>query len=333
MEVDFKIKDVNPIFDSFLSEDITVVGRSIWDLLPGLPREELINTVAAGIPAILKGIRITQIGSRSDLESYWNIAAWPMMEAGKARSLILLIEDMTDMTNLSKQREVLQQTIAHDLKSPLVASNYLIQAILKKHPNATNGDAELLLRLQDSNEDALKMVKNMLEITKYRQGAHVLNRQIIVLNNLVKKIVAGFEFRCQLSEVTIGYDQPEEMLAINSDESALRHLIGNLLENAIKFSPRQTDVKISLRKDAEQVSIDVHNNGPVIHEMDKEKLFTPFWQGELGQQSAGGTGVGLYLSQQIAEALGGTISFTSDEATGTTFTVTLLLEAEVGSTA
>ncbi len=323
MGVDFQIKDINPIFESFLSETDTVIGTLIWDLLPELPREELTNTIESGKPAILKGICISQIGSRTGLESYWDIAAWPMMEAGKARSMILLIEDMTDMAILSRQKEVLQQTIAHDLKSPLIASNYLIQAILKKNPNAQNGDSELLLRLQDSNEDALKMVKNMLEISKYRQGLHVLAHQEVVLNDVVEGIVAGFDFRCQLSEVSISLNQPDERFNISSDESALKHLIGNLLENAIKFSPRQTAVAITLRKDAEHVSIDVHNSGPGIHEMDKEKLFTPFWQGELGQQSAGGTGIGLYLSQQIAHALGGTISFISDEVSGTTFTVTL----------
>ena len=250
------------------------------------------------------------------------------MEADKVRSLILLIEDMSDKTVLSRQKEVLQQTIAHDLKSPLIASNYLIQAMMKKHAN--NGDRELLMRLQDSNEDALKMVKNMLEISKYRQGVHVMTQSDVVLNDLVKGIVAGFDFRCQVSEVSIALNMPEERLLIKSDEAALKHLLGNLLENAIKFSPRQTAVTITLKDHTSIVSIDVHNSGPGIHEKDKEKLFTPFWQGELGQQSAGGTGIGLYLSQQIAHALGGTISFTSDETSGTTFTITLPQQQENG---
>lgn len=328
MDSDFTIKDVNPVFRSFLADEENIQAISLWDLLPELPREELTNTVASGKPAILKDIVISQIGSRKDLERYWDIAAWPMMEADKVRSLILLIEDMSDKTILSRQKEVLQQTIAHDLKSPLIASNYLIQAMMKKHAN--NGDRELLMRLQDSNEDALKMVKNMLEISKYRQGVHVMSHSDVVLNDLVKGIVDGFDFRCQVSEVSIALNMPEERLLIKSDEAALKHLLGNLLENAIKFSPRQTAVTISLKDQKSMVSIDVHNSGPGIHEKDKEKLFTPFWQGELGQQSAGGTGIGLYLSQQIAHALGGTISFTSDEASGTTFTITLPQHQENG---
>lgn len=179
------------------------------------------------------------------------------------------------------------------------------------------------MRLQDSNEDALKMVKNMLEVSKYRQGVHVMAHSEVVLNDLVNNIVSGFDFRCQVSEVSIALILPNERIQIQSDEAALKHLVGNLLENAIKFSPRQTAVTITLKQQDDQVSIDVHNSGPGIHEKDKEKLFTPFWQGELGQQSAGGTGIGLYLSQQIAHALGGTISFTSDELSGTTFTITL----------
>jgi len=330
MDSDFTIKDVNPVFHGFLAEGESILGISLWDLLPELPREELTNTVASGKPAILKDVGISQIGSRTDLERYWDIAAWPMMEADKVRSLILLIEDMSDKTILSRQKEVLQQTIAHDLKSPLIASNYLIQAMMKKHAN--NGDRELLMRLQDSNEDALKMVKNMLEISKYRQGVHVMSQSDVVLNDLVRGIVAGFDFRCQVSEVSIALNMPEQRLLIKSDEAALKHLLGNLLENAIKFSPRQTAVTITLKDQDSIVSIDVHNSGPGIHEKDKEKLFTPFWQGELGQQSAGGTGIGLYLSQQIAHALGGTISFTSDETSGTTFTITLPQHQENGVT-
>lgn len=321
MEADFKIKDINPVFRSYLAEEENIDGLSLWQLLPELPRDELTNTVASGKPAILKDVGISQIGSRTDLERYWDLAAWPMMEGDKVRSLILLIEDMSDKTILSRQKEVLQQTIAHDLKSPLIASNYLIQAMMKKH--AKNGDQELLMRLQDSNEDALKMVKNMLEVSKYRQGVHVMAHSEVVLNDLVNNIVSGFDFRCQVSEVSIALILPNERIQIQSDEAALKHLVGNLLENAIKFSPRQTAVTITLKQQDDQVSIDVHNSGPGIHEKDKEKLFTPFWQGELGQQSAGGTGIGLYLSQQIAHALGGTISFTSDELSGTTFTITL----------
>lgn len=328
MGADFTIKDVNPEFKSLLADTEKIDGVSLWELIPELPREQLTNTVASGKPAIIKDVGISQIGGRKDLERYWDIAAWPMMEADKVRSLILLIEDMSDKTILSRQKEVLQQTIAHDLKSPLIASNYLIQAMMKKHGN--NGDRELLMRLQDSNEDALKMVKNMLEVSKYRQGVHVMSHNDLILNDLLTAVVAGFDLRCEVSEVSIMLNMPSEKVRIKSDEAALKHLLGNLLENAIKFSPSKTSVTITLKKSSDQVCIEVHNSGPGIHEKDKEKLFTPFWQGELGQQSAGGTGIGLYLSQQIAQALGGTIGFISDEASGTTFTITLPQQQENG---
>lgn len=323
LTTDFTIKDVNPIVEGFLSGASVSAGTSIWKLLPELPRDALADTVASGKPAILSSVPITQIGDKTGLEIYWDIAAWPMLEAGKARSLIILIEDISDKTLLARQKEVLQQTIAHDLKSPLIASNYLIQAMLKKHEQAKNGDQELLLRLQDSNEDALNMVKNMLEVSKYKQAAHMLSATSIELKELVAGIIKNFDARCRLSEISIAVVQPDEPISVVSDSKALKHLIGNLLENAIKFSPAQSTVTITLKSSESEFSIDVNNTGPGIHEDDKEKLFTPFWQGEIGQQSAGGTGIGLYLCQQIAQALGGNISFTSDEKSGTTFNVVI----------
>lgn len=331
LTADFIIKDANPIVEGFLSGASVDEGTSIWKLLPELPKDALADTLASGKPAILHGVPITQIADKTGLEIYWDIAAWPMLEGGKARSLIVLIEDISDKTLLARQKEVLQQTIAHDLKSPLIASNYLIQAMLKKHTQAKNGDQELLLRLQDSNEDALNMVKNMLEISKYKQSGHLLSATNIDIKELVCGIVKNFDARCRLSEVSIAVVQPEESLFLESDNKALKHLIGNLLENAIKFSPAQSTVTITLKGRENEVAIDVNNTGPGIHENDKEKLFTPFWQGEIGQQSAGGTGIGLYLCQQIAQALGGNISFTSEEKSGTTFTVVIPNKARAES--
>ncbi|MBS1957709.1 MAG: GHKL domain-containing protein [Cyanobacteria bacterium SZAS-4] len=333
LNADFTIKDINPVFAEYLPEGASALGKSVWDLLPELPKQELTETVTAGKPSTIPGVLITRIADKTGLESYWDIAAWPMLEADKVRSLIILIEDISDKTILSRQKEVLQQTIAHDLKSPLIASNYLIQAMLKKHSAAKNGDHELLLRLQDSNQDALTMVKNMLEISKYRQGYHLLSLQSIELDHLILEITKNFESRCQLSEVTIDVQKPAEPICLESDSNALRHLIGNLVENAIKFSPTKSTVTIKLKNDDQNVTIDVNNTGPTIHEDDKEKLFTPFWQGEIGQQSAGGTGIGLYLCQQIAHTLGGSITFTSDEKSGTTFTVVLPCTSKENATA
>lgn len=323
LATDFSIKDVNPIVGEFFSGTSASEGTSIWKLLPELPKDALLNTVTSGSPATLHGVPITQIGDKTGLELYWDIAAWPMLEGDQVCSLIILIEDISDKTSLARQKEVLQQTIAHDLKSPLIASNYLIQAMLKNNAHEKNGHQELLLRLQDSNADALNMVKNMLEISKYKQGSHVLSSGNIELKDLVSDIVKNFDARCRLSEVSIAVMQPEETISIDSDSNAIRHLICNLLENAIKFSPAQSTVTVTLNNTPAEISLAVNNTGPGIHEKDKEKLFTPFWQGEIGQQSAGGTGIGLYLCQQIAQALGGNISFSSDENNGTTFTVVL----------
>lgn len=330
---DFRIKDANAVFESFLSGIDFAVDDSVFDFLPELPREVLVETVTFGKPAILRSVYISKFGDQTRRERCWDIAAWPMVEEGNVRSLIILIEDISEKTTLSHQKEVLQQTIAHDLKSPLIASNYLIQAVLKKYSASSNGAHELLLRLQDSNENALSMVKNMLEIAKYRQGAEVLLQHEILLDELIDNIAGGLASRCQLAEVSIEIDKSAEPICIYSDQAALTHMIGNLLENAIKFSRAQGRIRVTLSKSLEDVSISVNNTGSAIHEKDREKLFTPFWQGELGQKSPGGTGIGLYLCREIAQALGGNITFTSHEDSGTTFTVILPCTNNVPSTA
>lgn len=321
LDNEFRIKDANGVFEKFLADVDFHVDTSIWDLIPEMPKEELLQTVESGRPAILKGISITRLGNKSDRNIFWDIAAWPIVEEAKVRSVIIMIEDITEKTILSHHKEVIQQTIAHDLKSPLIASNYIIQAVQKKLGSNINGTNELLLRLKDSNENALSMVKNMLEVAKYRQGKEILTSQPVSVIDVIKELEKDLSHRCQLANVKIEVSAGSEDIRIDTDRSALCHLISNLLENSIKFSRSGGNVVVRLHRTEEKVTIDVQNFGPGISQADKERLFTPYWQGELGQKSSGGTGIGLYLCKQITEALGGNISCLSEEDKGTIFSV------------
>lgn len=321
LDSEFRIKDANGVFEKFLADVDFHIDTSLWELIPEMPKEELLQTVESGRPAILKGLSITRFGSKSDRNIFWDIAAWPIVEEAKVRSVIIMIEDITEKTILSHHKEVIQQTIAHDLKSPLIASNYIIQAVQKKLGPNINGTNELLLRLKDSNENALSMVKNMLEIAKYRQGKEILTSQPVSVIDVIKELEKDLSHRCQLANVKIEVSASSEDIRIDTDRSALCHLISNLLENSIKFSRSGGNVFVGLHRTEDKVTIDVQNFGPGISQSDKERLFTPYWQGELGQKSSGGTGIGLYLCKQITEALGGNISCRSEEDKGTIFSV------------
>jgi signal transduction histidine kinase/CHASE3 domain sensor protein len=321
LDTEFRIQEVNGVFENFLVDVDFPAGTSIWELLPEMPKEKLIETVKSGRPAILKGLYFTRFGKHCGRKVYWDLAAWPIVEDSKVRSVIIMIEDISEKTILSHHKEVIQQTIAHDLKSPLIASNYIIQAVQKKLGSNANGASELMLRLKDSNENALSMVKNMLEIAKYREGKEILSMQPVQIVELIDEIIKKLAHRCQLNNVSIALVTNSDDIIVIADKSALSHLITNLLENSIKFSRSGSKVPIQVTKSETRVSIAVQNFGPSISEADKERLFTPYWQGELGQKSSGGTGIGLYLCKQITEALGGNISFQSEEGSGTTFTV------------
>lgn len=321
LDTDFRIQEANGVFEQFLVDVDFPAGTSIWELLPEMPKDELIETVRSGRPAILKGLYFTRFGKHTERKVYWDLAAWPIVEDSKVRSVIIMIEDISEKTVLSHHKEAIQQTIAHDLKSPLIASNYIIQAMQNKLASNTNGASELILRLKDSNENALSMVKNMLEIAKYRQAKEILSKQNVSVLELVNGLVKNLTHRCHLANVNISVESNADDIIVNTDKSALSHLVTNLLENSIKFSRSGGTVLVHLTKSETRVSIAVQNFGPCISEEDRERLFTPYWQGELGKKSSGGTGIGLYLCKQITEALGGNISFHSEEGSGTTFTV------------
>jgi signal transduction histidine kinase len=115
----------------------------------------------------------------------------------------------------------------------------------------------------------------------------------------------------------------DNLPAVWADQLAIYHMVANLLENAIKFSPSEGVVRISTEAKDARVFLHVQDSGPGMSEEEQKKLFKSSWQGELGKTAPSGTGLGLYLCQQIVKAHRGEITCRSVLGQGTTFTVEL----------
>jgi signal transduction histidine kinase len=143
---------------------------------------------------------------------------------------------------------------------------------------------------------------------------------------VVEEVVATLRLQAEDKGLSLDVSIADRPLTVHTDRRALNQIIINLTSNAIKFTERGS-IRLSIEKKQEQgkavVAIGVHDTGIGIRPEDRGKLFTAFMRVIAGAKSSEGTGLGLHLSQKLAQLLGGRIDLESEHGKGSTFTLVL----------
>lgn len=235
-------------------------------------------------------------------------------------------ERAKEIVLLMQEREDFMYTLTHDLKNPLIGANMILDQILAGYFGIITGEsAKVLEKLHQSNSNLISLIQNIIEVYRYEKQADEL---VLVEQNAVE-LFADCIHDAALSTGGGGI-QLKTVCSCTSakvlaDAASIRRVMHNLTDNAIKFSPSQGTVTLSLSADEGFAVMKVHNFGDWIAPEDGEFLFQRFWQGARGKRYPAGSGLGLYLCHKIISAHNGIITCTSDEHAGTTFSVRLPL--------
>lgn len=323
-----KVVSVNPTFVSLLGAHGPgeLLGKRVIEVAPAVlveAVEELMNLSSFTQPSSDDDVNLSVHSKDRRVmgSKHWDISVWPIYENVTLKGVIIQAFDVTDKVIMHHQRQLLFNTFAHDLKNPLVGNQYLVKALLTGSSLSEADRLKLLDQIDKGNQDVLKMVKNILEISKIYENVQLLKSEPFDVAALMSKCVEEMRVQGEHRSVKLECFVPSEPLTIKSDQTAIHHLALNLLENAIKFSEAGQTVSLTLAEKDDMISLSVKDDGPGISEEDQKRIFTGIWQGEVGRRAPGGTGIGLYLCNQIAEVLGGKISLKSEVNRGTTFTV------------
>jgi signal transduction histidine kinase len=213
---------------------------------------------------------------------------------------------------------------SHELKTPLAVLRADVERAMHSLPNSN----EQLVALEEALQETTRMadlVESLLTLARADEGRFDLHREPIPLEPLVRDV---FETAVILGEggdlsVTMPVVQGSTVLG---DKTRLRQLFLNLITNAIKYTPRGGEVEVSLARDAEHAVFSVRDTGIGIAAADMPYVFERFWRADRVRSRAaerGGFGLGLSISQWIAQAHGGTLTVQSRLNRGSTFTVTI----------
>ncbi len=243
---------------------------------------------------------------------------------------LAVVHDTTELHRLHQVRRDFVANVSHELRNPVATIQAAVETLSAFADDAPAGEDERRLLATISRQTArmAALVRDLLGLARIEGGQLVLEptaTDVHDLRDLLTVILSVFEGAARDKGIALGLELDPETPAGMCDAAALHTVIGNLLDNAVKYARPGDKVRVHVFGDsAGHVAIEVSDTGPGIAEEHLPRLFERFYRVDSGRsRDLGGTGLGLAIVKHLCAAMGGSVSVRSEVGVGTTFAVLL----------
>lgn len=253
---------------------------------------------------------------------------------------------LSELSSTERLKHEFLATISHELRTPLNAiinlPGLLRDAIASSARNDRNGDSapvsladspnlstleayDILDTVQQSGHHLLGVIDQMILFTRLEAGILTLKRQPVDIGAIIARVIDAASADAAERQLTIQVDTAATRdVTVPGDPTLLRHIIDDILANAIKFSPKTGVVAVRTQLDHTTIAVSIRDSGPGIPPDSQQQIFEIFRQGSSGStRQYGGAGLGLTVTKRLVQLHGGTIEVDSAVGDGSTFTVQL----------
>ncbi len=221
----------------------------------------------------------------------------------------------------NKQQERILRAVAHDLRAPVATISMLCDLVEQEQNEESR--KEMINFIRTSCNNSLALIAEILEAAD-QSNRKEQEKESVSINQLIKSATELLQLKASEKQQSIKYVLPKQEFFVMVNAEKIKRVIGNLVNNAIKFSPKETDITINLSRDEEDLIISVTDQGIGIPTELQDKVFDMFTEAKRkGTAGELPYGLGLSICKQIVEAHSGSIWFTSKTGEGTTFYVKL----------
>jgi two-component system sensor histidine kinase KdpD len=223
------------------------------------------------------------------------------------------------LAEADRLRTALLSAVSHDLRTPLASAKAAVTSLRSHDVVFAEEDRDELLATADESLDRLvRLVENLLDMSRLQAGALGVHPQALSVADIVAKTVDDLGLPGGGASIRI----PDDLTEVRADPALLERVLANLLTNALRHSPPEQPPMVTASEHGGYVEIRVIDHGPGIPIAERERVFLPFQR--LGDRDAGaGVGLGLALSRGLAEAMGGTLDPETTPGGGLTMTLRL----------
>ncbi|HXH75241.1 MAG TPA: hybrid sensor histidine kinase/response regulator [Bacteriovoracaceae bacterium] len=220
-------------------------------------------------------------------------------------------------------REETLAIVSHDLRNPLAA--ILLQVSLLSKQIATgssdNNIPDKLAKITNSCNRMNRLIGDLLDVSNIEGGQFKLNKSLHSLNDILNEVWVSFEDQGKQVDVSIVREFASKIISFEVDKDRIIQVLGNIISNSLKFTPKMGKITMWLRETDTDVLIGIEDTGKGIEDESLKHIFDRYWQGHKTRQS--GVGLGLSIVKGIVEAHDGKVIVESEIGKGTRFTVVL----------
>jgi two-component system phosphate regulon sensor histidine kinase PhoR len=221
------------------------------------------------------------------------------------------------LQRLERMRRDFVANVSHELRTPLASIRLLIETLLAGAKDDPEVAGRMLNQVIGEVDAVTQLAQELLDLSMIESGQMPMQFARASLYQVVEEQVQHFEPQAQQKQITLTITVPDTLMA-ELDRKMIGRALGNLLHNAIKFTPNKGRIAIEAALEDGQITLRVADSGPGIPAEDLPRIFERFYKVDRAR-GKGGTGLGLAIARHVVEAHGGRIWATSTPGKGATF--------------
>lgn len=234
-------------------------------------------------------------------------------------SKVIVLKNITSFKELDVAKTNFIATVSHELKTPLASSDFSLKLLEDNRVGELTAEQkELVQQLKNDNQRMLRILSELLNMSQVEAGKIQLTMQLVNPKAVIDASVQAVYSAAKEKQITIEQNVDDNIAEIKADPDKINWVLNNFLTNAIKYSPEESDVLISVRQHDNTISFSVADKGQGIDEQYLGRIFERYFQVP-GRSDKKGSGIGLAICKEFIEAMNGKIWVKSKTGEGSVF--------------
>ena len=248
-------------------------------------------------------------------------------KADEATGAVILFHDISELKRVDQMRSDFVANVSHELRTPLSILRGYIETLVDD-PKISRKESSRILKVMERHSERLGLlVEDLLSLAQLESGSSKLQVSEVDPAKLFADVVRDWKKKLAKKQLKLIVDVTEPAPLIRADEPRLREVLDNLLDNAVKYSREQGEIRLRAERRGDEIALSVRDFGIGIAKEDLPRIFERFYRVDKGRdRELGGTGLGLAIVKHIAQSHGGRVEAESELGRGTTVRVVLPLK-------
>ncbi len=240
--------------------------------------------------------------------------------ADQSVGYLILLKNVTSHKELDAAKTNFIAMVSHEFKTPISSIKMSLQLLENQQTGTLNSEQKSLIQdIHDESDRLLKFTKELLNMSQIQSGKIKLNISRVDIKEMIDYSINVLKSQAVNRNILFSTEYVDPLPFVNCDQDKTTWVLGNLISNAIQYSPDHTEIEIRAERKDSQLLVKIKDHGPGIPQEYLSRIFEPYFRVPDTHQE--GTGLGLSICKEFMEAQGGSISITSSESRGTMFSL------------